>query len=128
MTDRQLSTYKYRSEFLSMPKFIPGRLTGEDFLEFKWCHQMEPYLDHYTVAIEVLSTSGAAYYSISKLRQYVEVPPVHLGWPVRMGVLPDTNMLPSFEGDLVKGSLYIFPETTNNGIYQLAREGMLRPN
>ena len=129
MTDRQLDTYNLNSEFLSMPKYVPGRLNSDNFLYFKWCNELAPHVDRYTVVIETLSVSGATYRGISKLREVVEIPPVHLGQNIRIGLIPDIGSLPMFEGELIRGSLYIIPETNGvNGSYQLDREGMLRPN
>ena len=129
MTDRQNDMYKYGAEFLSMPKYIPGRLTTADFLEFKWCNELAPYVNQYTVAIETLDTSGATYRGISTLRQMVEIPPVQLPSPARIALIPSSKNLPMFVANLVSGSLYIIPETGGvNGIYQMDREGMLRLN
>ncbi len=129
MTDRQLDMYRLGSEFLSMPKYVPGRLCGDDFLYFKWCNELAPHVDHYTVVIETVDISGATNRGISNLREVVEIPPVHLSWPSRIGVVPDRDGLPMFEGELVRGSLYIIPETMGvNGRYVMDREGMLRPN
>lgn len=129
MTDRQLDTYNLNSEFLSMPKFIPGRLNSDQFLYFKWCGELERYVDKYTVVIETASVSGAINRGISKLREAVEIPPVHLGQNVRVGLIPESEHLPMFEAELIRGSLYIIPDTKGvNGRYQMRREGMHRPN
>ena len=129
MTDRQLDLYKWGSNFLSIPKYIPGRLNADDFLYFKWCAELEPIVDRYTVVIESLDNAGATMRSISKLREAVEIPYVQLGWYPRLGLVPDSDKLPLFEGQVIRGSLYIIPETKGiNGKYLLRREGMLRPN
>jgi len=120
--------YKYGTNFLSIPKYAPGRLTGENFLYFNWCEQLAPYVKNYTVAISTLSTAGAAFKGIGKLAQAVEIPPILLPSPGRVGLLPDSPDLPSFEADLVIGSDYFIPRTERNGRYQMRREGMLRLN
>jgi hypothetical protein len=129
MTDRQNDMYRQGANFLSIPKYIPGRQCGDDFLYFKWCNELEPYANQYTVVIESLDTSGATYRGISTLRQTVELPPIHLPSPARMALIPNTKNLPMFVANLVRGSLYVIPETGGvNGVYQMDREGMLRLN
>ncbi len=128
MTDRQNEMYKHSSDFLSIPAYIPGRLCGTDFLYFKWCAQLAPHVERYTVAISTLDTSGAAIKGISHLREVVEIPPIHLPNPARIALIPDSRHLPLFEAELVRGSLYVIPETSTNGRYQMDREGMLRLN
>nr|QBK85498.1 MAG: uncharacterized protein LCMAC101_00850 [Marseillevirus LCMAC101] len=114
---------------MSIPKHVPGRQTGIDFIEFNWCGEMDNLRDYYTVVIEVLDTSGASVRSISKLHPLVELPPVKLPNPASLSLIPSIPSLPRFDGDLVRGSAYYIPRTGGqNGIYQLDREGMLRPN
>lgn len=129
MTDRQLDLYRYGSNYLSIPKYIPGRLNSDDFIFFNWSSELEPVLNHYTVVIEALDNSGATMRSISKLRKAVEIPYVQLGWYPRLGLVPDTPNLPLFEGQMIRGSTYDIPTTNGkNGEFQLRRHGMLRPN
>ena len=127
MGDRQLDIYKYGSKFLSIPKWIPGRLNGDDFVEFKWCSELEPIVNRYTVAIESLDTSGSTMRGVSKLRQFVELPYVLLGSAPLIALIPDSRDLPIFTSVLIRGSLYVIPETYGvNGTYEIDREGMLR--
>ena len=129
MTDRQLDTYNLNSEFLSMPKYIPGRNCSSNFLYFKWCNELAQLVDKYTVVIQAASVSGAIWRGISKLREAVELPQVQLGQGVMVALLPEHSNLPVFVAELIRGSLYIIPETNGvNGRYQMDREGMLRPN
>jgi len=129
MGDRQLDIYKYGSKFLSIPKWIPGRLNGDDFVEFKWCNELEPIVNRYTVAIESLDTAGSTMRGISKLRQFVELPYVLLGHAPLIALIPDSKDLPIFTSVLIRGSLYVIPETNGvNGTYEMDREGMLRLN
>lgn len=128
MTDRQTDIYKYSSDFLSIPAYVPGRSCGTDFLYFKWCSQMAPHVNNYTVVIETLDTAGAPLRGISTLREVVGIPQVHLPSPSRIALIPNSHHLPLFEAELVRGSLYVIPETSTNGRYQMDREGMLRLN
>jgi hypothetical protein len=128
MDDRHTEMYRYGTNFLSIPKYVHGRLTGEDFLYFNWCEQLAPHVKDYTVVISTLSPIEVPFKGIGKLAQAVELPPILLPSPGRVGVIPNSPHLPSFEADLVIGSSYYIPKTGKNGIYQMRREGMLRLN
>ncbi|HSA76076.1 MAG TPA: hypothetical protein VLE02_00905 [Nitrosarchaeum sp.] len=112
--------------FYSVPRNTPGRINGDDFIFFYWPANINPA--RYTVVIESLDTAGPTYKGIGKLMRSVEIPHVKLGAHVIVGVIPDSESLPTFQGELIRGSTYIIPNVTKNGTYQLQRHGMHRPN
>lgn len=130
MTDRQLDILATRPDWFTLPRHLPMRLSGEDFVFFTWPCGLDP--EKYTVVVEVLDTSGAPYRGIGKLKKSVELPHVQYGWHSRIGVLPDTEELPAFEAELVRGSTYEIPDVPKPkdccARYQMTRFGMHRPN
>lgn len=120
--DRQLDIIATTPDTFTVPRFVPGRLTAQDFINFRWPSSMNP--SRYTVVVEVLDTAGAPYRGISKLMKSVELPHVKYGWHMRLGLVPDSDSLPVFEAELGRGSTYIIPETYGqNGRFQMERHG-----
>lgn len=127
MTDRQLDILATRADWFTLPRHLPMRLNGEDFVFFNWPSDLD--FTRYTVAVEVLDTSGPPYRGIGKLQKSVELPHVQYGWHPRIGVLPDDESLPAFEAEMIRGSTYEIPSTNGqNGRIQMSRFGMHRPN
>lgn len=122
MTDRQLDILATRPDWFTIPRYMPGRLNAEDFVFFIWPKSINP--SRYTVVVEVLDTAGPPYRSISKLKKSVELPHVQYGWHARLGVIPDSTSLPSYEAELNRGSTYIIKE----GQRQMESHGKKRPS
>ena len=126
MTDRQLDIMATRSDFFILPTHLPGRLDTTMFVFFNWPREVDP--KRYTVVIESLDTSGATYRGIGKLHDHVQLPHVQLGWHSRIGVIPDSEELPAFEAELVRGSTYDIPKGPwKQPRIQMRRHGVHRP-
>ena len=120
--DRQLDIIATTPDTFTVPRYVKGRLTAQDFIYFRWPSGFDP--SRYTVVVEVLDTAGAPYRGISKLMKSVELPHVMYGWHMRVGVVPDNDSLPAFEGELGRGSTYIIPSTHGqNGRFLMDRHG-----
>lgn len=127
MGDRQLDILLSQSHFFTLPRYLPGRLNTDDFVFFRWCSGINP--EKYDVVVESNDVSGPTYRKISPLLESVELPHVRFPWRGRIGVIPKTDKLPSFEAELHRGSTYIIPDTHGkNGRFQMERHGMDRPN
>ena len=127
MTDRQLDILATRPDWFTLPRHLPMRLNGEDFVYFRWPEQIDP--TRYTVAVEVLDNAGPPYRGIGPLKKSVELPHVKYAWHGRIGVIPDSESLPAFEAEMIRGSTYIIPNPKGyNGWIQMERHGMHRPN
>lgn len=123
---RQLDNIWSHQHFWQIPQEVPGRLMTTDFIFFKWCGDIDP--SRYTVVVESLDTAGDTYRSIGKLNNQMLLPHVYFGWHARIGVLPDSNDLPSFESELSRGCTYILPNTRGkNGRFQMEMVGVSRP-
>lgn len=126
MADRQLDILATRADWFTLPRYLPMRLNGEDFVHFRWPREVDP--QRYTVTVEVLDTAGPPYRGIGPLKKSVELPHVQYDWHARIGVVPDTEALPIFEAEMIRGSTYIIPDTYGrNGRIQMERHGMHRP-
>ncbi len=125
---RQLDMHRHHPDFYTIPKYLPGRLEADDFIFFKFPNSLNP--QRYTVVIEGLDMSdNNPNRSIGKLNSALEVPQVKLGWHARLGVIPDSEQLPSFESELYRGSTYIIPDTGRmNGVFRMEQHGIVRPN
>jgi len=123
---RQLDILATRPDWFTLPRHLPGRLNAEDMVFFEWpCH-----LDacRYKVAVEVLDTAGPTYRGIGQLNKALELPHVQYDWHARIGVLPDSPDLPTFEAELNRGSTYMIPDVGKaNGRFQMRSHGMKRP-
>ena len=130
MADRQLDILATRADWFTLPKTLPGRLNGDDFVFFTFPENKDFDPSRYTVVVEVLDNSGSSpYRSISKLRKSVELPHVKYGPHVLIAVVPDNDSLPSFEAELIRGSTYVIPSLgRRNGTFEMIRHGMHRPN
>jgi len=127
MGDRQLDISATRRDWYILPRYLPMRLNGEDFVNFIWFGNIDP--SRYTIVVEALDTAGPTYRSISKLQKQVELPLVQYGWDAKIGVIPDSPALPSFESKLSRGCTYLLPDVTGkNGIFEMDKFGKDRPN
>lgn len=126
MGDRQFDIQATPADWFSLPRYLPGRLNGQDFVNFIWFGNINP--SRYTIVVESLDNAGPRYRGISKLEKRVELPLVHFGWDAKIGVIPDDDSLPSFESKLVRGSTYVIPDTKfQNGVFELSRFGKDMP-
>jgi|688.fasta_scaffold06067_13 hypothetical protein len=125
MGDRQLDIPATNSKWFVLPRNLPMRLNGQDFVNFIWFKNIDP--SRYTIVVESLDTAGPPFRGISKLQKRVELPLVQFGWDAKIGVIPDVDTLPSFEAKLVRGSTYLIPDVRKNGIYMMDRFGADRP-
>ena len=126
MTDRQLDILATRPDWFTLPRHLPMRLNGEDFVFFRWPPSMDP--TKYTVVVEVLDNAGPPYRGIGPLKRSVELPHVQYDWHARIGVIPDAGNIPMFEAEMIRGSTYIIPDSRGrNGRIQMERHGMHRP-
>ncbi len=123
--DRQFDILATRAHWFTIPRQMPGRLDGACFVHFI----IPPHMDvnRYSVVVETLDTAGPTYRKISPLKQSVELPHIQYGWTARIGVIPDSNILPSFEANMYRGSTYVIPYTHKNGVYQMTQHGVQRP-
>ena len=126
MGDRQLDILATRADWFILPRELPMRLNGEDFLNFVWFGNIDP--KRYTVIVEVLDTAGPSFRGISLLQKRVEIPFVQYGWDAKLGVIPDDARLPAFHAKFVRGSTYLIPDVRGkNGVFQMDRFGKDRP-
>jgi len=126
---RQLDIMWAGPDFFTLPANLPGRLNGDDFINFKWSPEIEKHRHRYQIVVESLDTAGPTYRSIGPLQASVQLPFVKFDWHARLGVIPDSASIPAFEAELVRGSTYVVPSTGGrNGRYQMERFGMHRPN
>lgn len=127
MTDRRLDILATRADWFTIPRYIPGRLNAADFVFFNWPCTFD--FKRYKVVVETLDTAGVTYPGIGPLKQSVELPHIQYPWGGRIGVIPDSHQLPSFEAELIRGSTYVIPDTKGkNGTFQMTRHGVHRPN
>lgn len=128
MGDRQLDILATRSDWYILPRELPMRLNGEDFITFIWFGDMDKLKSRYTVVIETLDTAGPTFRGISLLQKQVEIPFVQYGWDAQIGVVPDSHSLPSFYAKFVRGSTYLIPDVKGkNGEFEMSRFGKDRP-
>lgn len=127
MGDRQLDIMWTHPDWFTLPRDLPGVLRADDFVFFKWSPEINP--KRYSVVVESLDTAGPPYRSIGPLQAEVQLPHVKFAWHPRIGVIPDSDRLPAFEAELIRGSTYVIPSTGGrNGRYQMERFGIHRPN
>ena len=115
--------------------FIPREFTlnNDDFIHFIWPEYIDP--SRYTVVVESLDTSepldncgclqSHTFRAISKLAKDVEIPRVKFGWHPKVGVVPDSPDLPSFQGILGRMRTYQLPNVKSPGTYKLIEHGLL---
>lgn len=113
-------------DFLSLPRFLPGRLNTDDFVFFNWPNNFNS--SGYHVVISTNDVAGPTYRRISKLAGQVEVPFVQLDAYAVIGVIHETNEnKPQFWSRLNRGSTYSIPEVSQNrgAKYEMTRHGVL---
>ena len=126
MVDRQYDIILTNPQFFTLPKWLPGVRTAEDYVKFHFPSHLDKR--RYTIVVESLDTTNKQYRGISKLDYQVELPHVKLPWYGKIGVIPDSTDLPMFEADLIRGSTYIIPDTKGkNGRFKMQRHGVWRP-
>jgi hypothetical protein len=110
-------------KFFTIPKDTPGRWGRQDLVAFIWPDNF-PY-QNYSVIIESSITSGARYRNIGKLKRVIDLPHVKFdNTGARIGIVPNTHMLPSFENILYRGSTYQIPYSPGyNGQFKLKHVG-----
>lgn len=120
---RQLDILLSQPEFYIIPKHLPGRLMTTDFMFFRWSCDFD--VRRYCVVVESSDVSGdSVFRNIGPLQKTIELPHVRFGAYSRIGVIPDSEQLPSFEAELIRGSTYIIPDTHGkNGRFQMERHG-----
>lgn len=123
MGDRQLDM-PWSLDFYTLPKHLPGRMNTDDFVFFDFSCSGIDCCD-YTVVVESLDVSGPTYRSIGKLQKAIELPHVKFGWSPKIGVIPNSEHLPAFEAEMVRGNTYAIPNTYGrNGRFQMVRHGV----
>lgn len=132
MGDRQLDIIAAKPDWFTVPDWVPGQLTAIDFVFFRWDSTFD--FKDYVVVIESLDTAGPTYRSIGKLQKSVKLPPIHLPWDGRIGVIPNNKCgLPVFEAKLIRGMTYTIPNLNgvvcgpNSGRFQMEMMGVDRP-
>lgn len=113
------------TKFYSIPKEVPGRVSLEDFIRFKWDSSLYPHT--YDVVVESLDLSGPTNFrKIGKLSSTLELPHVKFASHAKIGVLPQDPRLPSFWSELVRGATYIIPNTNGqNGEFAMELHGVI---
>lgn len=111
------------SKFFTIPKTVPGRWGRQDLVSFIWPFNF-PY-QNYSVIIGSSITSGAPFRNIGKLKKIIDLPHVKFdNTGVRIGVVPNTSMLPSYNTILYRGSTYEIPfHPGKNGVFSLKHVG-----
>ena len=107
MAHRQLDLPFINSSAFSIPRYMPGRLTAEDFVFFIIPDWIKPVAHRYTVTITTLDNAGSNVRKVCPLRHSVELPNIRLYTVI--GLIPDGTDLPMFEGELVRGGTYSIP-------------------
>jgi hypothetical protein len=128
MSNMQLDIPATRSDWFTLPTFVPMRLSAVDFIYFIWPADVDA--KRYTVVIESLDTSGPTFRGISLLDSKVQLPHVQLPWPAKIGLIPDSINLPVFEAELIRASTYVIPRKNqwgNNSRIEMERHGIHRP-
>jgi len=112
-------------DFFSIPRHMPGRLTSEDYVFFKWPRGFNPA--EYTIVVSANDTAGSPIRRISPLKSQVELPFTIIDAYGMIGVLPNTNSRkPAFWERLNRGSTYYIPDVgTSSGVHSMERHGVL---
>jgi hypothetical protein len=119
---RQLDIIAHNPQFGTLPAWLPGRTTAEDFVYFHWPPNINPL--GYTVVVESIDNAGGTYRSIGKLDKQVKLPAVKLAPHSLLGVLPLFGNQPAFYSELIKGGTYVLPHVTRNGRYKMEAHGV----
>lgn len=123
--DPQLDITYYGQDFLSLPKFLPGRLNSDDFVYFNIPASINQ--NDYMVVVKSNDVArNNAFRTISVLREWVELPAVYFGGDSIVSVIPKTNPnLSSFHSRLNRGSTYDIPNVNKyGGSYDMIRHGV----
>ncbi len=133
--DRQYDMGKVHNFHVTLPLAIPYRLNAEDYVFFNYPENFPAH--QYQVVMESMSNASPnpldRYRIIGGLAKKVELPQVYFskgfGSHAMIGVVPVINGLPSFVGNLVRGSTYtIDPKNakvvTKQGHFGLNRTGV----
>lgn len=124
-SDRQLDMLWANSQFYTIPATADGRMTTQDFVYFKWNPRINP--SDYTVVVESNDTAGSTFRSIGKLSERLQLPFVKLPYYCRIGVIPNNDRKPLFQGLLVRGGTYFVPQVNSNGVFPLEQYGNIVP-
>ena len=119
---RQLDIMYADRNTISIPP--EARFSGRDFITFNIPRNLP--MNCYDVVVEALDTSGALWRKIGKLRHRMQVPQVRFAEHARIAVLPNTERMPRFVSELVRGSEYVIPDTNGtNGTFQMSFTGSI---
>jgi hypothetical protein len=121
--DRNFEFILTNPKFFTIPKDVPGRWGRQDLVSFIWPLNF-PY-ENYSVVIESSITSGARFRNIGKLKKVMDLPHVKFdNTGAKIGILPDTPALPSFQTILYRGATYEIPyRQGQNGVFRLKHVG-----
>jgi hypothetical protein len=109
-------------QFYTIPDIAPGRIMTDDFVFFYWKANIDP--SRYTVVVESLDIAGTTFRSIGPLKEQMKLPFVQFGPYAKIGVIPDSQMLPNFSAILARGATYLIPNVAGmNGTFQMERLG-----
>lgn len=125
--DRQFDMTRNFGQWVSVPPFAKGRMNATDYVSFNWDSNFP--VDLYRVIVESASNADPnpmnRYREIGRLTKYVELPDVHFsqgfGSHAKILVLPVSEGMPAFIGDLHRGSTYHI-----NGLGPLTQTGHVR--
>jgi len=119
---RQLDIMAYDKWTVSIPPM--ARFNGRDFITFNIPRNLP--MNCYDVVLESNDTAGSTWRKIGKLRHRLQVPQVRFAEHARIAVVPNSERLPRFVSELVRGSEYIIPDTNGmNGTYQMTFTGSI---
>lgn len=126
----QLDHLRGNTHFTGYSNRIDMANTTEDHVFFEWYMDIDP--TKYSVVVESMDTAGPTYRSIGKLSHNknakagtLKLPNVVFDPHARIGVIPSSKNMPSFEGELSRGSTYKIPCVNKNGTYKLRRHGAI---
>lgn len=134
MGDRQFDKTRNFGYWVSVPTEVKGRINADDYVFMNWDSNVPVGMYH--VIVESASNADPnesnRFRRIGRLEKYVELPDVHFskgfGSHSRILILPDTEGLPSYIGDLHRGSTYFMnPDgvMTSSGHIKLVRSGVV---
>lgn len=119
---RQLGFQWNNPRNISFPQWLPGITGSDSFVFFKWDCSIDP--KNYQVIVEANDASGEPYRTLGPLRSNVHVPYVWFSPYSKIGVVPNSNNLPSFVGIMHRGNTYLIPSVNGqNGVFELEQFG-----
>ena len=115
--DRQYDISKVHNFHVTLPHAVPYRLSAEDYIFFNYPPNFP--VEKYTVVVESASNASGnpsdRFRSIGMLDRKVELPNVYFskgfGSHSKVGVLPNYEGMPSYIGNLIRGSTYTIDPT-----------------